>query len=179
MQRCSLLHGLAVYALVQGDYYGGQQLLAEVIELCGSEQPYKLVRARNWLADSYLQQGKWIQAEALLRETIQQSEAIGYHRATTFGQRRLAQIAIQHDRLPEAAALLTEAQTRSIASDDHRDQALIQRTLAQLSALQGDLVQANTYLLAAIDLFERMGMRYELAAARTRLHESRQLPRTP
>ncbi|GAB4120341.1 MAG: hypothetical protein OHK0050_28660 [Roseiflexaceae bacterium] len=179
MQRCSLLHGLAVYALVQGDYHGGQQLLAEVIELCGSEQPYKLVRARNWLADSYLQQGEWSQAEALLRETIRQSEAIGYHRATTFGQLRLAQIAIQHQRLAEAATLLTEAQTRSIASDDRRDLALIQRTLAQLSTLQGDLVQANTYLLAAIDLFERMGMRYELAAARTRLHESRQHPHTP
>ena len=46
---------------------------------------------------------------------------------------------------------------------------LIQRLYAHLHTLRGDLPAARAALAEAIDLFERLGMRRELAEARAEL----------
>jgi hypothetical protein len=168
-QRCSFLHGLAVYAFAEGRKAHGRALLNEVLQLCGPGERYKSVRAQNWLADSLLQEGDLEAAEPLFRQSLQQAKAIGYYRATTFAQLRLALIAIRRSDLERAEQLLEDAHARATASQDRRDLALIRQTQASLHRLRGNQASARAALAEAIDLFERLGLRRELGEARAEL----------
>jgi hypothetical protein len=81
----------------------------------------------------------------------------------------LYQIAVDQQRFVEAESLLELSSSVAYTYQIRRDMALIQRTYARLHTLRNDLPAARASLAEAIDLFERLGMRRELAEARAAL----------
>ncbi|MDZ4718576.1 MAG: NB-ARC domain-containing protein [Roseiflexaceae bacterium] len=166
-QRCSFLHGLAIFAFANGNVEYGRGLLREVLRLCGDTDSYKYVRARNWMADSLLQAGDVAEAERLFEESLAESLNIRYYRSATFCQLRLALAAMQRGDDERAGILLDAALQRATASQDRRDLAIIKQAYAHLYTLRGDTLAARVALAEAIDLFERLGMRQELGEAQS------------
>lgn len=172
-QRSSFLHGLAIFAFANDEVERGRGLLREVMQLCAESDPYKHVRARNWMANSLLKAGQVAEAEQLFEESLVQSLKISYHRSATFCQLKLALAAIQRSDDQRAAQLLEAALQRATASQDRRDLAIIKQTYVQLYRLRGDSLAAQVALAEAIDLFERLGMRRELSDAQRYRIEAR------
>ncbi len=168
--RMSYLHGFAVLELAKKNVIGGRCLLEEAILLSKGVDTFKYCRARNWLADSYLQEDRLEEAEQLFHASLVDSLLANYTRSITYCQAKLAVIALARSDFAGAEHFLRESYSRAEIVKDRRDLALILKTYAQLYTLRNDLTAARKSLLEAIDLFERLGMRRELAEAREELH---------
>ncbi len=168
-QRASFLHGIAMVALAQGEIVRSREIFQYVMQTCREIDPFKYNRARNWMAESLLQAGQYIEARQGFEASLQESQQIGYHRSVILCQVKLAMIFLwQHD-LEQADTMLQASYELAHAYQDRRDLALIQRTYAQLHMLRGNLAAAQQVLIEAIDLFERLGMRRELMEAQDEL----------
>jgi len=71
--------------------------------------------------------------------------------------------------LQDVEELLTTTMAAVLPNNDMRSLSHLQYLTARLHILRGDLPAARAALAEAIDLFERLGMRRELAEARTAL----------
>ena len=71
--------------------------------------------------------------------------------------------------LIRANKILTEVSAKAYHYHDRRYIAELQRAYFRLHTLRGDLPAARAALAEAIDLYERLGMRRELAEAREEL----------
>jgi tetratricopeptide (TPR) repeat protein len=167
--RMSFLHGLAMLAFAKQDIPRGRSLLREVMRLSKDFDVLKYSRARNWMADSYLQEGRLDEAEQMFRDSLTDSLQLDYHRSITYCQVKLAAIAIARQDFVSAYELLNTSYSRAQSIQDERDIALILETFARLHTLRGDLPAGRAALAEAIDLFERLGMRRELIEAREEL----------
>lgn len=177
--QISFLHGMAILAFVKKDIRRVQMLLQEVMELSKDVDVIKYSRARNWMADSYLLEGRFSDAEALFRASLADSLQINYHRSITYCQARLAIILLSRADMDEAEQFLNDSYRRAQAVQDRRDLALILRTYAQLYVCRGDTITAAKYFSSAIDLFERLGMRSEFAEAREELRRLEEMGEAP
>lgn len=177
--RMSFLHGLAIVAFANRNTGEGRAMLEQVMELSQEADVFKYNRARNWLADSYLQEGQLEEAERLFTTSLVASLRIRYHRSITYCQVKLAIIALTRQEFDLAEQLLEESSSRATAIRDRRDLALILKTYARLHILRDDLPAARTFYSDAIDLFERLGMRRELAEAREELRRLEEMGEAP
>jgi hypothetical protein len=82
---------------------------------------------------------------------------------------KLALFELDQGNIEKAEVALVESSALAYKYLSRWDIAVIQRTYARLHALRGDHAAAHAALAEAIDLFERLGMRRELAEARAEL----------
>ncbi len=82
---------------------------------------------------------------------------------------RLAAIDLDCGNLDPAAAMLIRCRAQAEHHKDQRRMSEIHPRMARLHTLRGDLPAARVSLAEAIDLFERLGMRRELAESRQAL----------
>ncbi len=92
-----------------------------------------------------------------------------YQRLGISIQAKIAAIELDEERPDDASRRLITILEEAEQYQDRRAIAKIQRLLARLHSLRGDLPAAHASLAEAIDLFERLGMRRELAEARAEL----------
>jgi tetratricopeptide (TPR) repeat protein len=121
------------------------------------------VAARQWLATCLYQQGEPAEACELFLTTLDYARAHGYTQGIIDIQTKLATIYLdqQADQLAEQALAESDA-----LAHQYRDRACIaqvKRLYARLHTLRGELAEAEEALGEALDLFERLGMRRELA----------------
>jgi hypothetical protein len=90
----------------------------------------------------------------------------GYQRYILTIKMHLAGIDLALSNFASAEQLLTESKAKADLYQDRQALVHIQRHFARLHALRGDLPGARASLAEAVDLFERLGMRRELAEAR-------------
>lgn len=100
---------------------------------------------------------------------LQDSIEIGHQRHATFANIGLAMIDLKQGQLETAATRLAESTDQAHKYQDRELTARCQNLYAHLHILRGDIPAARAALTEAIDLFERMGMRRELAEAREEL----------
>jgi hypothetical protein len=82
---------------------------------------------------------------------------------------RITRIELDRKNLDTAFEILNYCYNEALHHQDRRRLAEVYPLFARLHALRGDLPAARTAFAEAIDLFERLGMRRELAEARAEL----------
>jgi tetratricopeptide (TPR) repeat protein len=124
---------------------------------------------RHWLALCKYRGGKTLEAQHLFQEVLKDSRQVNYLRSIYFCLLELAEINLDQDNSSDAAKLLESSREYAGQYSDRPCLARIQRAYARLHILCGDLPAARIALAESIDLFERLGMRRELAEARAAL----------
>lgn len=121
---------------------------------------------------------RYDEAEELLNQIVTESIKLGYARMPIFGWLSLANIALHKNQISIAEKYLQLAEKRASELKHQRYVAEVHRVWARLHTLQGNLPAARASLAEAIDLFERLGMRRELAEARDELAQLDELATT-
>jgi LuxR family glucitol operon transcriptional activator len=122
-----------------------------------------------WLGFSLYKQQKIVEAKRFFQEAVQQAEKGAIDTEITLAQAHLARIEIDLGNIDVAESLLTDAIEEIYRARDRENIAIIQQICTYFYTILGNLTKARSTLVEAIDLFERMGMRRELAEAREEL----------
>lgn len=138
----------------------------------------KHIAMNQLLAQFLYKQGNPLDACQILENTIHQAQKHNYVRAILYGKRFLVEIHFYQDNLEEVDIDLREIMSLAEQWKSRKDIALAHRLYAQLHTLRRDIPAARNALTEAIDLFERMGMRRELAEAREELAKLNELETT-
>jgi tetratricopeptide (TPR) repeat protein len=162
-------YATALYWLARGHLDTAEAAWQRSLGLAAHLTPKQYVIARQWLATCLYQQGKLPEAAALFGESLLDATRLGLQRCIIFGMVRLAAIDLDRGNLDAALAALDDSQARAHQYQDRDNLAQIARLYARAHALRGDLTAARGALTTALDLFERLGMRRELAEARAEL----------
>jgi hypothetical protein len=154
----------------------GKNDFATALKICRSMHdqkselaPWQVMLNQVFMADCLIQQGDLLAGQKLYQEARGIAQRINFQRASVFIPLRLAQNALKQRDVLRAQSFLDETRTNLRRFSDKRFAADIQYQYAHLHLLCADLPAAHTALTEAIDLFERMGMRRELAEAREEL----------
>jgi tetratricopeptide (TPR) repeat protein len=127
------------------------------------------VVAQQWLGICLYRQGRWLEAQQFLQAALQVSVEISSELDIVFCRIFLAAIETDQGGVNTATELLEGSIDIAHVYQDRESIALIYHIYARLHSLRGELPEAHASLTEAIDLFERMGMRRELAEAREEL----------
>ncbi len=123
------------------------------------------------LAAYYQQIGDHAAATAMLQTLLAVSAQLNDRRGTLQGSLIMARIGLEREDRELAEAHLRTAEACASELRHRRLSAEVMRLWARLHTLCGDVAMARTALSAATDLFERLGMRHELAEARAELRQ--------
>lgn len=162
-------HARALYAHACRDLAAAEQVWRELIPFSARLGGQKYVINRRWLAVCLEQQGQLDEAERLYRESLDDALRIGDERSICGNQLRLAGIDLARGRDAVAEGTLLACRRIAEQYDDRRRLGEIARLGARLARRRGDLAAARAALIDAVELFERMGMRGQLAEARQAL----------
>src|SRR6266498_2467107 len=162
-------HAIAMYRLTRGELEAAEQAWRESLHQAGQvATPVRDVN-RRWLATCLYLQGKLEAAQKLFQETLTEATQRGYLRGIMFCKVRLAAIYLDQGEITRAEAELAESS--ALAEQYHIRGAITDalRVRARVYFLRGDLAAAQDALTKAIELYERLGRRRELAEARDEL----------
>jgi hypothetical protein len=121
------------------------------------------------LATHFYHQGTLDEAQQLFQQGLHIAGPHGYRRAFAFQQLALAAIDLGQKKLYDAEQRLIKVSETAYEYQERVLIACTQVLFARLHILRSDLLAARAALIEAIDLFERVGMRRELAEARAEL----------
>jgi hypothetical protein len=124
---------------------------------------------RSWLADCLLARREWVQAEELLRISLNEVTENKIQRGIIAIRIKLIAIYLEQNKLEEAVAAFQAINQLASENLDRQYMAFIQCYYARLYTLQNDIPAAKVAYNNAIDLFERLGMRRELKLVRAGL----------
>ncbi len=162
-------HALALYAMTRQDVDAAQAAWLQSLRRAEEVSALPFLIQRQWVATCLYVKGAWVQAQHLLRECLRDAERLGSQRCVSFCKIRLAAIDLDLGELEAAAALLADTRVTVYRYQDREHIAEIQQLTARLHQLRGDQAAARATLSEAADLFERLGMRPQLARARADL----------
>jgi hypothetical protein len=162
-------HAIALYALARRDVDAAQTAWLGSLRTDEPISSLYFVIQRQWVATCLYQKGALVPAQHLLRETLRDAELLGSQRHVSFCKIRLATIDLDLGELEAAAALLADTRVTVHRYQDREQIAQLSQLTARLHTLRGDLPAARAALAEAADLFERLGMRPQLARARAEL----------
>jgi tetratricopeptide (TPR) repeat protein len=160
-------HANALYLLSRGDIDSAQQIWHQA--LGSATTVYKSVSIRDWLATCLYERGRLAEARQLLSESIHEAIKHDIQRAIVSIRIRLIRIDLDQGNLNEADKALAAIRQQAIQYQDRQFMARIQRLFADFYLLRDNLPATRTALEEAVDHFERLGMRRELAEAREAL----------
>jgi LuxR family glucitol operon transcriptional activator len=161
---------VALHYMARHDYQTARQMLQKSLTV-GSSVPDKQSSnaSKHWIATCLYREGQLEQAKEVLREALREAIPWNVQRATFAHPMRLITIDLDQNNLDDAEEELARVSPRVHEFQDRRYIALFQHLYARLHTLRGDIPAAHAALTEAIDLFERLGMRRELAEARQAL----------
>ena len=163
--RCMVHQTLAFYWMARREYGLARDEWQKSFQFAQQPHEYLVTRHQLWLAVCLRMLGNSSEAENLLHKAIAESTRLERERSIIGIKIRLAEIALDKGLDDEAARLLEEVRAKAMGYQDHENLALLQPVVARLHTLRGDLPAARASLTEAIDRFERLGMRRELAEA--------------
>jgi tetratricopeptide (TPR) repeat protein len=156
-------HALALYARARKDWPMAERIWRDLLELSGRLGGQKSVINRRWLAACVYQRGDLEGAQALYRESLEDAVRCGDQRSVIGNSLKLAAIEMEQGNLEQAAQTLAACRPVAEELQDRRRLGELHVLTARLARLQGDVALARSELGLAVDLFERLGMRGELA----------------
>lgn len=162
-------HAQALYARACGDNTSAEQIWRRMLGLSATLAAQKYIVNRRWLAISRYQQGDIDESLQLFHASLADARTSGDIRSVLGNTLKIASIALDQGDTNAASAALAECRAGAEQLRDRRRLSELHWLLARLHLLQGDTTMARTNLLAAIDLFNRLGMRRELAEAQAAL----------
>lgn len=162
-------HSLALYAMLQGDYTEAREEWQSCLTLKDELSLHLWIANRQWLATGLYRGGQLAEATSLFQDALTDAVHYGYTQGQVAIQIHLAQIELEQGHLESAAHILTEGQATASYYQYRDHQAQIYYLYGRLHQKRGHKSAAWQALQAASDLFERLGMGYELAAARAEL----------
>lgn len=127
------------------------------------------VIARRWLGTCLYLDGKVEQAKKIFQQLLPQAMSLGSQRSIIFCKLKLAEIDIEQGCFDRAHEALEASHMNAVQYQDRIYAAEIKHLTARLRTGRGDIPGARAAFDEAIDLFERLGMRRELAEAREEL----------
>jgi tetratricopeptide (TPR) repeat protein len=125
--------------------------------------------SRYWIAACLQRQGLLADAQRFAHASLHDSINCRYPEGIFSSQSRLASIYLEQGQLEDAKNLLIASIELAQNYQGRRFIALNHRLYSRLHTLRGDLSAAHAALTEALDLFERLGMRHDLAEAREEL----------
>ena len=134
------------------------------------------LRYRYHLAEYLYLAGRYDEAEARYTALLGASADEGEHRVVITAWLLLARIALARQQPELARQHLQWAYERAWNLKHRRFLAQINRAWADVSMQLGDMAHAQNALAIALDLFERLGMRHDVAETRAALARIDQLP---
>jgi hypothetical protein len=158
-------HAMALYARGRGEFTAAEQIWRELLGLSAQLGGQKYVVNRRWLATCRYQQGDLDAAQQLYRASLQDATQIGDQRSVIGNMLKLIAIDLDRGNIAGADARLADCYAAAERLQDRRRLGELQHLSARLCMLRGDPTGARAALGAAVDLFERLGMRGELAEA--------------
>jgi len=162
-------HTLALYWMSQNDLNAAHDAWSQSLAQASGFSAHSKIGNLQWLATCLYGQGKLAEAQELYKESFAEAIKQNYQRFILINQFRLAMIDLDQGNLTDAAERLAAANVTAQDLQDREHFARIHRLEARLHVLRGDMSAAKRSLVAAIDLFERLGLRQELAEARAAL----------
>lgn len=141
--------------------------------------PYFFIANQQWLATRLTQADRQTEAKTLFQTALNSAIQHGYERGIIACQIGLASIELKEGFLDNAEQLITDSVARATRNRDKRYLAEAKRAYAQFHVLMGNRETAYLTLTEAVDLFERMGLRRDLAEAREELRRLDDLGEAP
>jgi tetratricopeptide (TPR) repeat protein len=154
---------------IDGNNHRLGALAKRVIELSEQHQWRWTVVNRFYLAEYYYEKADYQQAENLYKQLIEESHNAGYQRAPINGWIFLFDILMKKDDFVGAVQYLQHAQERAEVLNHRRFIAKTQQMWSHYWIRRGELDQAQEALTKSVELYQRLGMRRELAEAREEL----------
>ena len=162
-------HARALYLKERGEYVESECVRRQILNGEGSLSPYNSIINRQWLGRHLFDHGRFSEAHAIFDKVLEDSNRYDFIRGITSAQLGLSSIYIEQSQWLLAEEVLENSKTLATRYEDRKRTAEIQRIFARFHTLRGDLPAARASLADAIDRFERLGMRRELADARQAL----------
>ena len=164
-----LQHAIALFAIAQQDLDQAEAVWQQTLELAQKLDVRAYIANRRWLATCLYRKGLDQEAEQLLSEALRDAVEHHYVHGIVSIQTKLAHIYLDRNDTDRASAVLHDGHHFALHAQEHRHVAAFQQCTARLHAMRGDLTAAREALGEAVDLFERLGMRRDLEAARAEL----------
>lgn len=160
---------LGWYWLARQDIHQAQQCFMQCISVVGdNSSPHYAIGQRS-LALCLYQQGLLSEAKGFLYKALKLALDNHHIRNEVYIRACLAMVLLDSDDIQLAQEELVRTIQLAYQYNIRELIPFIQKNHARLHTLRGDLPAAHAALAEATDLFERMGMRHELAEARTEL----------
>jgi tetratricopeptide (TPR) repeat protein len=154
VNRALALDGISISLTVLGDYVEAEKYVLRSIEMWNTVGGYrdpKVLRMMMLLADNYLKQGRWQDAERILQEILSRAEADSVEGLRAKG--RLARVYSAQDRHTEAAELQETVLKKKKAKcgQDHWDTHREMVVLAHIYRDMGRLEEAEALLRDVVE----------------------------
>lgn len=162
-------HCLGAYYLAQDDFDTARNEWQVLLDQEHRLSHYRRTTTLQWLGLCLYFLGDKEQARSLSKLSLDEALQNNYGRYILFNRIRLAAIAIDEGELVQAETELATSERHARFYHDHEQLAYTLGLKARLYAIYGSLVSAQETLIEAIDIFERLGIRRELAEARAEL----------
>ena len=156
---------------MRADIDGAQQELGEASRIARELDIRHRFDVSYWQAFCLYQKGALAEARQLYEDYLQNARSSNRQRGVIGAQIHLAEIALLQGNLAQAEEALKESDAMAHHCGDRGHFPDILRTHARLHIVQNNISAAHDCLAEAIDLYERLGMRHDLAAARQELAE--------
>ncbi len=130
---------------------------------------YRRITTQQWLGVCYYYSEQREEAKELFTAALEEAIKHNYGRYILFNRIRLAAVMLDIGQVEQASDELIQSQALARRLKDREQLAFMQRLFSRLHVLRGDLLSARACLLEAIDLFERLAVRRELAEAHAEL----------
>jgi LuxR family glucitol operon transcriptional activator len=157
------------YFLAKDDIGRATEELQECLNLVEKPSRHIYIINVHGLATCLYRKGDLFRARQLYQEALHEARQLNYERVISYVQIRLAVIDLDLNNFEDAEERLKETIGRAKHFQDRKHRALSLHLYARLHILQSDFSAARTALVEAIDIFERLGIRRELAEARAEL----------
>lgn len=130
---------------------------------------HRLVNAQAGMAGLLLTTQNYDAARALLEQVFADSQRLNYHRIIVAANIGLARLDLIHGDIHAAEQRLVASEQDARLHNDTIAIAEIQMLYAKLAAQRGNVFSTRQALTEAMNIFERMGLRHELAEVRAEL----------
>lgn len=170
---------LAIYEVGRRNFQLAEQYLKEAEPVALDIEGQSFVINLRWRGICAYHKGELQKAEHLLQQSQSEALRVNDQRSVIGNFIWLAAINLDLGALDAAAERLEESYFLTEAFQDRRRKSELLPHYARLHILRGNTLAAQDTLVDAIDLFERLGMRRELAEAREELRRLDEMGETP
>ena len=163
------LQSMALYWMARTEFLAAIAYLRSPIIEDNILPSHRNIARTYHLGLCYYRSGQLTHAKQLFFDTLKQSQAIGHQRSIMRSLTALASLGFEECRFADVEAYLAECLELAERYGDRKNRAGALYVLGLLLMKRGDLPAARVSFAESIDLFERLGMRRELAEARQAL----------